>query len=162
MEEFWLTPLCSIALFSLCVYLCTALLRTWFAAGSLSSSFSSSLAIKTKGLTFEFRILWYSEEFIVCSMTARCTVCKTSRDHHPSTTVHDSWFTVFALIYCLLVFTKCIVSKHLHFGPVCLNNIVSEILWFVHMQHSYLKNHTHLVFFCFFLILRYVKTLWDL
>lgn len=92
-------------------------------------------------------------------MTARCTVCKTSRDHHPSTTVHDSWFTVFALIYCLLVFTKCIVSKHLHFGPVCLNNIVSEILWFVHMQHSYLKSHTHLVFFCFFFILRYVKTL---
>lgn len=46
--------------------------------------------------TLDPRILWYTEELMIDSMTSRCPGgCKTSLNPHPSTTVLDGLFEVF-------------------------------------------------------------------
>ena len=59
----------------------------------LTTEFQSSISCWTENLTFDSRILWYTERFIADSVTA-------SSNHHPSNTMLDSWYEVFLL--CLI------------------------------------------------------------
>ncbi|MEE6527760.1 hypothetical protein FKM82_029362 [Ascaphus truei] len=89
---------------------------------------------------------------MVDSMTARFpgpVAAKTSPNHHPSTTVLDSWYEVFVLICCVWFSPNvalCIMTKHLHFGLVCPKDIVPEVLWFVQMQLCKHKPCCHFLF----------------
>ncbi len=60
---------------------------------------------------------------------------KQAPNHQPSTSMCDFCYEVYVLI-CLLYFhqTYQIMSKYLHFGLICSQVIVLEVLWFVQMQ----------------------------
>ncbi len=52
----------------------------------------------TDGLIFDSRILRYTEEFMVDSVTVRCpgpVAIKQAKNHHPSTSMPDFWYGAF-------------------------------------------------------------------
>lgn len=82
---------------------------------------------RTDGLTSDYRILWYTEKFMVNSL--QCA-CKMNHNQHQSTSVL-LWGVFF--IWCAgFVFLSngalWIISKHLSCGLFCLKDIVPDVL----------------------------------
>jgi len=54
--------------------------------------------------SFDSRILWYTEKFMVDSMTAKFSgsvVTKQAKNHKPSISMMDNWYEVFVVICCV-------------------------------------------------------------
>ena len=74
--------------------------------------------------------------------------CKRNPHHRPSTTVLDSWYEVFVLIYCRWFSSNmllCIMDKYIQFVPVCPNNVYPEVLWLVQMELCKPKQCCHIL-----------------
>ncbi len=110
--------------------------------GSLSccmTQFWPNFSCRTDCVTFDSSILWYTEEFMVNSVTVRCpdpVTTKQAQNHQPSTSMCDVCYDMFVLM-CSLRFSPnmalCLMAKHHHFGLICSKDIVLEVLWFVQM-----------------------------
>lgn len=88
-----------------------------------------ALAVKRDGLTFD--MLWYAEESVVDSVTARCSNPVAVKQDNSFCTVHNSWYEVLLLICCVWVLPNvalCILVKHVHFGLICAKNIAQKHL----------------------------------
>lgn len=56
---------------------------------------------RRNGLTSDSTVLWYTEGFVVNSMTASCLGPLSNPNHHPSATMVDSWYEMFVLMCCV-------------------------------------------------------------
>lgn len=66
-----------------------------------------------------------------CQVPRSCG-CTIRPNHHPSTTVLDSWYELIVLILCLVVSQHgpvhvCSTAKHLHFALTCPKDIVAQV-----------------------------------
>lgn len=65
------------------------------------TQFGPSFSSRRNGLTSDSTVLWYTEGFVVNSMTASCLDPLSNLNHHPSTTMVDSWYEMFVLMCCV-------------------------------------------------------------
>ena len=102
------------------------------------TQFWSSFSCWTDGLTFDFRLLWYTEEVLVDLITAKWLVPKATKWDQiitptpPCLAVEMGclcWYLVFAFFFPSV--SLWIILLHLHFVLVCPKDIVPETLWFI-------------------------------
>ena len=90
----------------------------------LMSQFQPSFSCQTDGLTSDSRKLWYTEEFTVDSMTARCPGPVTAEQAQiisPPPPCSILWVVCPDMLCLVLV--QCIMTKNHHFGLVCPKDI---------------------------------------
>ncbi len=120
--------------------------------GSLSCCMTRywlSYSCWTDVLTFDSRILWYTEEFMVDSMTVRCPGPVATSPI--SSSLHQHVWILLWGADVLFRFSpnvaQCIMAPHLHFGRVCSKYIVLEVSLFDQMQLCKHKSCCHVFFF---------------
>lgn len=109
--------------------------------GSLScctSQFGLSISCQKDGLTFDYyyHLLWYTEEFMINSMTVRCLGPVAAEQAH---------IIILPLTYWYEVFVHYTVAKLLYFGLTCPKGIVAEVLHFFRGNFANL-NHAAIFF----------------
>lgn len=117
----------------------------------------------TDGLTFEFRILWLTEEFMIDSMTLMCPGVWLQNEHKSSPLHHCAcpflwgvWAKTSSAFFFLLV-------KHLYY-PICPKDIVPKAFClfrckFAHLSHSANKPHLFILFLIY-LTFNMLKLVW--
>ncbi len=91
--------------------------------GSLSccmTQFWPCYSCHKDGLTFDSGILWYTEGFMVDSVTVRDpgpVATKKAQTHQPFTSMLEFWYEMFVLI-SFLAFTKCGAVHYCQTSPL--------------------------------------------
>jgi len=107
------------------------------------TQFQPSFSCQTDGLTFDCRILQYTEEVVVDSVNTRCSGSVAAGQAQiispppPCLTVSMKWLCWYAVSNMI----NCLNS-----GLVCSKNIVPGVLWFVQMQLCKPKLCCHVLF----------------
>ena len=94
----------------------------------------TSFSSQADDLLYSPGLFWRTVDAVVDSVIELPRSCgsKASLNHHPSTTMLDSWYEVIVLMCCTWFSPNMelsIMARRLHFVLVCPENIVPEVLY---------------------------------